>query len=705
MAYSFDPIQFYAQQTDYVQKLNDLVTGAASVGQQADDAESEVIAARDGAASLLAQINLLQASIGAMQTYLEGASSFDQDNPVDLDALGLNALSAALSTATDIVDVCIYDTRLDSDGGAWRQRCQHTSWYNETLSTSTRGSKREFPAVAAIVVEEDQIVIYDLTEVDFPMWMVLPAAGQSYGWYGTGTLSMTAVAAKNGQIVVTNTAVSNTTRGASDINFILDGFVRYGQDHTGPMPLLISERETGIGNSLDPTGYDLVSGQCNDVAITVLDDAPIDPATGLPKPTIYVTTDGGVSRIAADGTVSSTSTTRTVGAIGIENGVVCVEDAGTYPCFKSTDSALSGSGSYLTGLWNKYFHYGAGYPRVFGPVLNTVSGCGAYGFTSGLVQALFSLNGISGSNSDSALAYITKDYATSYMVGDTELCLAGDSLTDRSWSSTSVSGTATHAVVATGASLQATTATSDLTATVTTGGECYGWEQVSGVWYFRRAIADWTGVSEATGTLTIANGTVFTRLVYTNTTPSDNQLDAIEAADRPLFAAGAQHLLAGTSNSINHLAKDPVTDRLHVFTSYGRTTFQGLTQVETEATAVGTPVALAASDGVLVQAGSTGASASVPAKDLRDDLQRRSEKTHAPGDTEQFDSTVGASDTDVWLDPGWRPVAVYWSASGNLSLVAKDDYTYINDGFRRGIKFDSAPGAGTVGILAERYAQ
>ena len=30
---------------------------------------------------------------------------------------------------------------------------RHTSWYNETLNTATRGSRREFPAVAVIVAE------------------------------------------------------------------------------------------------------------------------------------------------------------------------------------------------------------------------------------------------------------------------------------------------------------------------------------------------------------------------------------------------------------------------------------------------------------------------------------------------------------------------------------------------------------------------
>ena len=41
----------------------------------------------------------------------------------------------------------------------------------------------------------------------------------------------------------------------------------------------------------------------NDVAMTVLPNAPIDDATGLPVPTIAVATDGGVSVIKDDGNV------------------------------------------------------------------------------------------------------------------------------------------------------------------------------------------------------------------------------------------------------------------------------------------------------------------------------------------------------------------------------------------------------------------
>jgi hypothetical protein len=68
----------------------------------------------------------------------------------------LDAIAKDISDTA--VDVFIYDTRKDSDGGAWRKRTQHTSWYNETLNTATRGSRKEFPAVAVIVSEIKVVV-------------------------------------------------------------------------------------------------------------------------------------------------------------------------------------------------------------------------------------------------------------------------------------------------------------------------------------------------------------------------------------------------------------------------------------------------------------------------------------------------------------------------------------------------------------------
>ena len=53
----------------------------------------------------------------------------------------------------------------------------------------------------------------------------------------------------------------------------------------------------------------IVTSRVNDIAMTVLPNAPIDDATGLPVPTIAVATDGGVSVIKDDGTVVDLTST------------------------------------------------------------------------------------------------------------------------------------------------------------------------------------------------------------------------------------------------------------------------------------------------------------------------------------------------------------------------------------------------------------
>mgnify|MGYP003660020084 FL=1 len=78
----------------------------------------------------------------------------------------INFSAISQTKADTAVDVFVYDTKKDSDGGAWRKRTQSTSWYNETLNTATRGSRKEFPAVAVIVAQSNIVTIYDGDEHD-----------------------------------------------------------------------------------------------------------------------------------------------------------------------------------------------------------------------------------------------------------------------------------------------------------------------------------------------------------------------------------------------------------------------------------------------------------------------------------------------------------------------------------------------------------
>ena len=220
---------------------------------------------------------------------------------------GISSIAAISSSISDTAyDVFVYDTRKDSDGGAWRKGTQHTSWYNETLNTATRGSRREFPAVAVIVALDNVLRIYDGDDPDLPMWMVFTGAdasnytGPHLNIAAGSTLS--AVAALNGEIVVTCNSGSYPF-GSVQINFLKDrSLIR---PDTGGKESLTSIAKRNVTGSYSTTySYTgLANKFANDVAMTVLPNAPIDDATGLPVPTIAVGTNSGASIIKDDGSV------------------------------------------------------------------------------------------------------------------------------------------------------------------------------------------------------------------------------------------------------------------------------------------------------------------------------------------------------------------------------------------------------------------
>jgi len=206
-------------------------------------------------------------------------------------------LGISTSHTDTAVDVFLYDTSRDSDGGEWRKRTSDTSWYNETLNTATRGSRREFPSVAVIVTEDAKVTIYDGDDPDLPMWMVFNAAANNWLYYSSGGKSS----------VMLNGKLANAAGGSNQrfrtIDFVSDSHREYSHsDGQGLFSGGIDQRNSGSA-TLSYSGTGLVDRNCNDVAMTVLPNAPIDDATGLPIPTIAVATDGGISVIKDDGTV------------------------------------------------------------------------------------------------------------------------------------------------------------------------------------------------------------------------------------------------------------------------------------------------------------------------------------------------------------------------------------------------------------------
>jgi hypothetical protein len=230
-----------------------------------------------------------------------------RDGSAALSQLSLNALYKQISVSA--VDVFVYDTSKDSDGGAWRRRTQNTSWYNETLNTATRGSRKEFPAVAVIVATAATLTIYDGDSPDLPMWMVFnkgPDANPTNWWDGNNANSATAVWALNGLVMLTTSAAGS-----------------YGADFIGERYLSFYSIQTNSGYRFQPGGLEyrnqavtsrVVSQQFNgyavgplhyDVSMTVLPNAPIDSATGLAVPTIAIATNNGVNVITDSGVVYS----------------------------------------------------------------------------------------------------------------------------------------------------------------------------------------------------------------------------------------------------------------------------------------------------------------------------------------------------------------------------------------------------------------
>jgi len=255
----------------------------------------------EGGLSVRTKINDAITTVDALD---QGLATTDSPSFVNLTS-DLDLAAIAETKAVTAVDVFVYDTSKDSDGGAWRKRTQGTSWYNETLNTSTRGSRREFPAVAVIVAESNKVTIYDGDDPSLPMWMVIDKGGPvaTQDMIGAGADGTNySLAAKNGSIG------AGVDGGLYVVDFLSDTGKKFRFSGVALYNDNISGRNSGVGfGSFVATG--IVNNTVNDVAMTVLPDAPIDPATGLPVPTIAVATAGGVSVIADNGSVYDSSET------------------------------------------------------------------------------------------------------------------------------------------------------------------------------------------------------------------------------------------------------------------------------------------------------------------------------------------------------------------------------------------------------------
>ena len=191
-------------------------------------------------------------------------------------------------------DIFVYDTRKDSDGGAWRKRTQNTTWYGENLGTRVRGIRREFPAVAVIVATATRVVIYDGDDPNLPLWMVFDVTNTTWLKHSGDPAGPNAVVAMNGYMV---TCGQGNAGRLSVVNFIADDGYVTEAGYTYRHKWISTRNTTAVGPSDTTRPVHIINNWCFDVAIHVMPNAPIDVKTGIQVPTIAVGTDAGLSII------------------------------------------------------------------------------------------------------------------------------------------------------------------------------------------------------------------------------------------------------------------------------------------------------------------------------------------------------------------------------------------------------------------------
>ena len=354
----------------------------------------------------------------------------------DLDLKNLSQINSEI--ADTAVDVFVYDTRKDSDGGAWRKRTQHTSWYNETLNTATRGSRKEFPAVAVIVVETGKLTIYDGDDPDLPMWMVFNQ-GVPKIFYTTAT----SASMLNGKLVFgTNPNAATYWDGGIKVIDFISEFIRSYSNSSSiyNYNLNVSQRNDNYtGAQFSNANGILTNPNVNDVAMTVLPNAPIDDATGLPVPTIAVATDGGVSVIKDDGIVVDIKRTSDDDVHHVDldgDRVIMFMELGAI--YVATIPSADQSGN-PNSAWTVYGSYGGNtsgtdHPAIqaYGPGLDLVSmkdhtfATAGFNDSNDLYKGLSILSENVNSSGNGMVAWAHTDFNTGWMHGDVKGAFLSD---------------------------------------------------------------------------------------------------------------------------------------------------------------------------------------------------------------------------------------------------------------------------------------
>lgn len=390
-------------------------------------------------------------------------------------AESLGTINQAIHSGS-IVRAIAYDTSRDSDGGAWRKRTSHTTWYNETVNGVWRGQRanegacravsgaaagdyyqnitdgkfyvlvggagqvevfrgnsREFPALAAVVAEAGRLVIYDLTVIGAPMWRVWRLADLS----NLSAYAISCVAAINGELFIGHAAGANINYvGLDRISLIADrGYGYRTNTFSGLNAQAVSPRAACAQADWTQSGSfaGLVNVNVNDLAVAVFPGAPVDAATGLPVPTVAVGTDGGVSVIKHDGAVASDTNpvpAKRVRIVG-KDLFTFVQGLSGFICVKRNFCLVTGAVADNFGTnsgGDKLYRHNTGPALFTSPSNNAIieMARNAFGFGQGL--HLLSENLAAPANG--MVAKISNAYNTGWMIGDIRGCWLADTVAE-----------------------------------------------------------------------------------------------------------------------------------------------------------------------------------------------------------------------------------------------------------------------------------
>ena len=343
----------------------------------------------------------------------------------------------SVTSSTTVGAVFVYDTRNDSDGGAWRKKAGG-SWYYETLNTATRGGRREFPSVALIVADNasaNTVTIYDLDDPAMPMWMVFNAHTAAWETNAAfvSTSTLTSVHALNGRMYV------GGEYGLVEIDFITEQ-----QTNFRPISSTQRVRHKKSGAIVDRndtsgqfriTATPIADNNVNDVAAKYLEGGELD-SLGLVRPVVACATASGVSVIHPNGSVYDIAGTQTHNDTG---NIFFTDDNKIGFGYEASGSAdkqsfvaiepipyADKSHSGVDWAVEKYnspvsgTYYGLGVTPVAYTNANAVVNSAVVtknGLAIGYPDRLSIVNRNAANDAEGAVAFVTSDYTTGYQIG------------------------------------------------------------------------------------------------------------------------------------------------------------------------------------------------------------------------------------------------------------------------------------------------